>query len=103
MNPWGTMSADEVAQAIAAPAMKAVEIIRRHDPAWGYSGQKNLFEVTITKRTTTVEVAKIKIAADDEEAAEKIANADKRNWWRLDFSEVGDDVEIYVEDVEELR
>ena len=103
MKPWGNMSQEDVAACIAAPAGKAVDIIRKYDPAWGCSGQgKAVFEVTITKRITTVEQAKVRVVAEDEDAAEKVVKADRGNWHKLDFKDVdgADDEEIFVDDVE---
>lgn len=38
---WGKMSAEDIEAAKAAPAMKAVEIIRKYGPAWEGAGDEH--------------------------------------------------------------
>lgn len=103
MSSWGPLSAEEIQEVINAPAMKAADIIRRHDPAWGYRGKK-AYTVTIAKEVTVIEEAQIRIVADNPEDARKIAEGDKKSWRDLDFEETYDgDENMHVAEVKEIK
>jgi len=102
MNPWGPLSAEEVVAVKEAPAMKAAEIIRKYDPAWGLTGKK-VFKVSIIKEVRVTEEAIMIVAADTVENAKKIVQGDKKNWHNLDFKEVGEDSDIYIENTVEVK
>ena len=98
-KPWGPLSGDEVEELKKAPAMKGAEIIRRHDPAYGYRGKKN-YNVLITRKTIEVEEAIYKVCANSTKEAEKIAKADSGNWHKLKFKRLRNEDEEYVDYVE---
>ena len=75
----GPMTRAELAEAIAAPAGKATEIIRKYDPQWGRRPGEKFDWVVKVRRSSRDEGTAIVKAASQEEAddlADELGDAD---------------------------
>lgn len=102
MGTWGGMTPEDIEACKLAPAGGAVKIIRQYDPAWGYGGEKFVFEVTVVRRVTETHEHKAKIAAATQEQADILAKELERKLSSADFDYVDEDYEQYVDNVEKL-